>query len=46
MRTVADLLAAIHEMDLLRRRLRLAEAALEDERTVLPPRRDIEATGQ
>lgn len=46
MRTVADLLAAIHEMDLLRSRLRLAEAALEDERTALPPRRDIEATGQ
>lgn len=32
MRTVGDLLAAVHEMELLRRRLRLAEAALEDER--------------
>lgn len=32
LRTVADLLAAMHEMDVLRRRLRLAEAALEDER--------------
>ena len=44
LRTVADLLAAIHEMDLLRRRLRLAEAALEDERSAPPKRRDSEAT--
>lgn len=44
LRTVADLLAAIHEMDLLRRRLRLAEAALEDERPAPPQRRDTEAT--
>lgn len=33
MRTLSDLLAAIHELDLLRKRLRLAEAALEDERS-------------
>lgn len=46
LRAVADLLAAIHEMDLLRRRLRLAEAALEDERSAPPKRRDIEATDQ
>ncbi len=38
MRAIADLLAAIHEMDLLRRRLRLAEAALEDERSAGPQR--------
>jgi GAF domain-containing protein len=31
LRTVADFLAAIHEMDLLRRRARIAEAAVEDE---------------
>jgi GAF domain-containing protein len=44
LRTVADLLAAIHEMDELRRRLRLAEAALDDERSVPATRRDNEAT--
>jgi len=38
LRTVADLLAAIHDADLLRRRLRLAEAALEDERSPGPQR--------
>ena len=38
LRTVADLLAAIHEMDLLRRRVRIAEAAIEDEQTVRPDR--------
>lgn len=38
LRSVADLLAAVHEMDVLRRRLRLAEAALEDERSSGPQR--------
>lgn len=44
LRTVADLLAAIYEMDLVRGRLRLAEAALEDERSAAPKRRDSDAT--
>lgn len=44
LRTVVDLLAAIHELDLLRRRLRLAEAALEDERAAPSKRRDSDAT--
>lgn len=45
MRAVADLLAGIQELDRLRRRLRLAEAALEDERSAPAPRRgDSEAT--
>lgn len=45
MRTVADLLAAIHEMDLLRRRVRIAEAALEDEHSAPVARtQDIRAT--
>lgn len=46
LRSVAEILAAIHDMDLLRRRLRLAEAALEDERSAPPERRDIDATDQ
>lgn len=46
-RGVAELLAAIHEADLLRRRLRLAEAALEDERSAAPLRTgDSEATDE
>jgi GAF domain-containing protein len=42
MRTVSDLLAVIAERDLLRTRLRHAEAALEDERPATPMRRDAE----
>lgn len=45
LRVVSDLLATAHELDRLRRRLRLAEAALEDERSAVMPRReDTEAT--
>lgn len=45
LRSVADLMAAAHEQERLRRRLRLAEAALEDERLPSPPRTgDSEAT--
>lgn len=45
LRTVSDLLATAHELDRLRRQLRLAEAALEDERSAAAPRReDSQAT--
>lgn len=45
LRVVGDLLATAHELDRLRRQLRLAEAALEDERSAVAPRRgDSEAT--
>ncbi len=45
LRGVADLLAGIQELDRLRRRLRVLDAALEDERSALPPRTgDSEAT--
>lgn len=45
LRVVSDLLAAAHELDRLRRQLRLAEAALEDERSAGSTRRgDTEAT--
>lgn len=45
LRVVSDLLATAHELDRLRRSLRLAEAALEDERSAVAPRReDTEAT--
>lgn len=44
LRMVADLLAAIHEFDLLRRRARIAEAAIEDERSAASTRTDIAAT--
>jgi GAF domain-containing protein len=45
LRVVSDLLATAHELDRLRRHLRLAEAALEDERLAIAPRReDSEAT--
>lgn len=45
LRVVSDLLATAHELDRLRRQLRLAEAALEDERSAATPRRDdTEAT--
>jgi len=39
MRTAADLMAAMAELDALRRRLRVTEAALEDERLARPARR-------
>lgn len=46
MRTAADLMAVIAELDALRTRVRRAEAALEDERPAAPPRKeDTEATG-
>jgi GAF domain-containing protein len=46
MRTAADLMAVIAELDALRTRVRRAEAALEDERPAAEPRReDTEATG-
>jgi GAF domain-containing protein len=41
-RTTADLMAAMAELDALRRRLRQVEAALEDERPA-PPARSVEA---
>jgi GAF domain-containing protein len=45
LRVVSDLLATAHELDRLRRAIRLAEAALEDERSVPAPRtKDTEAT--
>ncbi len=45
LRAAADLLAGIHELDRLRRRLRVLEAALEDERLAPPTRTgDSEAT--
>jgi GAF domain-containing protein len=43
LRAVADLIAAVHELDVLRRSLRLAEAALEDERSAPPPRTEDSA---
>ncbi|MBA3854057.1 MAG: hypothetical protein C0503_06550 [Gemmatimonas sp.] len=45
LRVVSDLLATAHELERLRRQLRLAEAALEDERSAAAPRReDSQAT--